>query len=152
VLIKNLSWPLTRSWQKAMVCTINRPYRQRVLAVPGISIQKPRRRKTGVVMVWLCPLHTIAGFMGIPEVASIYFRPLPFISLLLLLVLSSFNSLHAQNATSGGLTGVVTDPSDALVQDASLELKDSAKGIIQTKSTNGVGEPLSPLSHRVTTR
>ena len=59
---------------------------------------------------------------------------------MLLLVLSSSNSLHAQNATSGGLTGVVTDPSDVLVQDASVELKDSAKGIIQTKSTYGVGE------------
>lgn len=89
--------------------------------------------------------------MRISKDASIHLRPLLIISLTLLLVLSSSNLLHAQNATSGGLTGVVTDPSDALLPNASVELKDNAKGIIQTKSTNDVGEYSFSLSHRGTT-
>ena len=66
-------------------------------------------------------------------------RLLFLIPLILLLALSISNSLNAQNATSGGLTGVVTDPSDAVVPGANLELKDNAKGISQTKSTNSDG-------------
>jgi hypothetical protein len=66
-------------------------------------------------------------------------RNLFLISLILLLALSLSNSLTAQNATSGGLTGVVTDPSDAVVPGASVELRDNAKGISQTKTTNPDG-------------
>jgi hypothetical protein len=80
------------------------------------------------------------GFMGNPSDASVPLAPRPFLSLILLLALALSNSLNAQNATSGGLTGVVTDPSNSLVPDATVELKDNAKGIIQTKGTNAVGE------------
>ena len=66
-------------------------------------------------------------------------RPLFLMLLILLLVFSLSNSLFAQNATSGGLTGVVTDPSEAVVPDANVELRDNAKGISQTKSTNADG-------------
>ena len=38
------------------------------------------------------------------------------------------NQLNAQTTTSGGLTGVVTDPSHAVVPDADVEIKDDAKG------------------------
>ena len=46
------------------------------------------------------------------------------------------NSANAQNATSGGLTGIVIDPSGAAVPDTNVELRDNAKGITQTKRTN----------------
>jgi hypothetical protein len=63
-------------------------------------------------------------------------RPLFLISLILLPAGSLSNSLYAQNVTSGGLTGVVTDPSDAVVQDANVDLKDNAKGTrLSTKTT-----------------
>ncbi len=72
--------------------------------------------------------------------ASVPFAARPFRLLILLLALAVSNSLNAQNATSGGLTGVVIDPSGALVAGAGIELKDNAKGIIQTTSTNSIGE------------
>jgi hypothetical protein len=66
-------------------------------------------------------------------------RPLFWISLIPLLMLSPSKSLSAQNATSGGLAGVVTDPSDAVVPHANVELRDNAKGISQKKTTNSDG-------------
>jgi hypothetical protein len=80
----------------------------------------------------LCLIRVLTG-------ASMNLRHLILISLTLVLALSLANSLSAQNATSGGLTGVVTDPSDAVVPGANVELKDNAKGISQTKSTNSDG-------------
>ena len=38
--------------------------------------------------------------------------------------------------TSGALTGVVTDPSHAVVPHAAVELRDNAKGTIQNAKTN----------------
>ena len=65
------------------------------------------------------------------------------IALLLLAVLLSFsNQLAAQTAASGGLIGVVTDPSDAVVPGAKVELWDNAKGTNQTKETKLDGEYL----------
>ena len=58
----------------------------------------------------------------------------------LLLAIFFSQSLAAQNATSGGLTGVVTDPSNALVPSAHVELQDNAKGIVKPSTTNAVGE------------
>jgi len=49
------------------------------------------------------------------------------------------HELVAQTTTSGGLTGVVSDPSHAVVPDAVVELRDSTKGSIQTAKTNGDG-------------
>ena len=66
-------------------------------------------------------------------------------SALLLIGLSLSKGTGAQTATSGGLTGVVTDPSNAVVPDAKVELRDTAKGISQTKSTNLSGEYLFPF-------
>ncbi len=78
--------------------------------------------------------------MGTCNPTFIHLRAVPLFFLILMLAAFVPNSLHSQNATSGGLTGVVTDPSDALVPYANVELKDNAKGITQTKSTNSVGE------------
>jgi hypothetical protein len=65
------------------------------------------------------------------------------ISLLLLAVLlavvSLANRLNAQTTTSGALTGVVTDPSHALVPDAGVDIRDSAKGTVQSTKTDGDG-------------
>lgn len=45
----------------------------------------------------------------------------------------------AQTTTSGALTGVVTDPSKAIVPDAVVELRSDTKGTIQTAKTDGDG-------------
>ena len=66
-------------------------------------------------------------------------RSLLFSFLLLFLSLSFSNELNAQTTTSGGLTGVVTDPSNALVPNAEVEIKDNAKGTIQSTKTDNEG-------------
>jgi hypothetical protein len=48
-------------------------------------------------------------------------------------------ALSAQSTTTGGLTGVVTDPSGAVVPDAIIDLKDNRKGDTQSTKTNGEG-------------
>jgi len=70
-------------------------------------------------------------------------RPLFWISFITLAVLFSFpNQVAAQTAASGGLVGAVTDPSDAVVSGAKVELRDNAKGTNQTKETELDGEYL----------
>jgi Carboxypeptidase regulatory-like domain len=58
---------------------------------------------------------------------------------LLLLVPCLSNHLNAQSTTSGGLTGVITDPSGAVVPDADVEIKDDSKGTIQSTKTDPEG-------------
>jgi hypothetical protein len=62
---------------------------------------------------------------------------LAFSSLFLLAAFS--NELGAQTTTSGGLAGVITDPSNAVVPDASVEIRDAAKGTVQTAKTDREG-------------
>ena len=45
----------------------------------------------------------------------------------------------AQTTTSGGLAGVVTDPSSAVVSNADVEIKDSSKGTTQSTKTDHEG-------------
>jgi len=53
----------------------------------------------------------------------------------LLLAFCLASGLNAQTTTTGGLTGVVTDPSNAVVTDAKVEIRDEGKGTVQeTKS------------------
>jgi Carboxypeptidase regulatory-like domain len=47
--------------------------------------------------------------------------------------------LAAQNTTSGAITGVVTDSTAAVMQDAHVELKDNAKGTAYVSSTDAEG-------------
>jgi hypothetical protein len=60
-------------------------------------------------------------------------------SVLLFLSLSFSNELNAQTTTSGGLAGVVTDPSNAVVPSADVEIKDNAKGTTQSTKTDREG-------------
>src|SRR6185437_13317771 len=70
----------------------------------------------------------------------------------LLLCLSS--SLKAQTTTSGGLTGVVTDPSGAVVPSADVAIKDDDKGTTQSTRTDREGVYrfffLAPSSYTLT--
>src|SRR5271168_2987271 len=62
--------------------------------------------------------------------------------------------LAAQTSTTGDVAGVVTDPSNAIVPDAKLDLKDNAKGNTQNATTNKDGAfrfyLLSPGSYTLT--
>jgi hypothetical protein len=60
-------------------------------------------------------------------------------SSILLLILCLPDELKAQTTTSGGLTGVVRDPSQAAVPDANVEIRDSTKGTSQATKTDGDG-------------
>jgi Carboxypeptidase regulatory-like domain len=55
------------------------------------------------------------------------------------LVLCFVDYLSAQTTTSGGLTGVVSDPSHAVVPDAVVELTDNNKGTIHPAKTDSYG-------------
>nr|UXE44499.1 hypothetical protein Hi04_10k_c2476_00013 [uncultured bacterium] len=59
------------------------------------------------------------------------------ITSLLFVVLTS--NLTAQTTASGGLTGTVADPSNHLVPGAIVELKDNAKGTLQSTKTDAEG-------------
>jgi hypothetical protein len=63
---------------------------------------------------------------------------LPTVSSLFLLAAFS-NKLPAQTTTSGALIGVVTDASKAVVPDAVVEIRDVAKGTVQTAKTDREG-------------
>src|SRR5271169_6638184 len=56
-----------------------------------------------------------------------------------LLFLSLPNKMSSQTTTSGGLTGVVSDPSHAVVPYVVVEIRDNTKGTIQTAKTNSDG-------------
>src|ERR1700740_2631857 len=56
-----------------------------------------------------------------------------------LLFITAASNLIAQTTASGGLTGTVTDPSDHYVPGAILELKDNAKGTLQSTKTDAEG-------------
>jgi hypothetical protein len=60
-----------------------------------------------------------------------------FLGLLLVMPIGIFS--NAQTTTSGGLAGVVTDPSGAVVPNADVEIKDNAKGTHQSTKTDREG-------------
>jgi hypothetical protein len=56
----------------------------------------------------------------------------------LLIILSFSENMRAQTTTSGGLARVVTDPSNALVPDANVEIRDKVVRILhEARSLNG---------------
>src|SRR3989454_7049623 len=57
----------------------------------------------------------------------------------LLLAASPANKLTAQTTASGGLAGVVTDPTNAVVPDADVQIRDNAKGTSQSTKTDREG-------------
>jgi hypothetical protein len=57
----------------------------------------------------------------------------------LLFSISLLNTLYGQTTNSGGLTGVVTDPSHAVVLGADVEIKDDSKGTTQSTKTDREG-------------
>jgi hypothetical protein len=59
--------------------------------------------------------------------------------LLFLLPVAIVSGGRAQTTTSGALDGVVTDPSDAVVQDALVDITSEAKGIDRSTKTDGEG-------------
>ena len=48
--------------------------------------------------------------------------------------------LSAQSIVSGDITGIVTDPSGAIVPNATVTLKNDASGETQTTTTSGSGQ------------
>jgi hypothetical protein len=52
-----------------------------------------------------------------------------------LLAISIANNLHVQTTTSGGLTGVITDQSSAVLPNATVEIRDEAKGTMWVLKT-----------------
>src|SRR5450432_4676039 len=68
------------------------------------------------------------------------FRPI-FAALLVGIFLTTtfLNRLNAQTATSGAVTGVVTDQSGAIVPNADVEIRDVNKGTIESTKSNRDG-------------
>jgi Carboxypeptidase regulatory-like domain len=62
----------------------------------------------------------------------------PFLALLGLLFATSISAC-TQTTTSGGLAGIVTDPSKAVVPDADVKIEDKAKGTTQSTKTDQQG-------------
>jgi hypothetical protein len=56
-----------------------------------------------------------------------------------LLAIPIANHLHAQTTTSGGLTGVITDQSSAVMPNAIVEISDEARGTTRTTKTDREG-------------
>jgi hypothetical protein len=71
--------------------------------------------------------------------ASMTLRRVILLIAVLLVVPCVSNNLQAQTTTSGGLTGVVTDPSSAVVPGTSVEISDNAKGTTQSTKTDREG-------------
>lgn len=68
-----------------------------------------------------------------------FFRPLFFLCSAILLSISCSFNLAAQTTTSGGLTGVISDPSHAVVPEAVVRITDNSKGTTQTAKTDNDG-------------
>jgi len=66
-------------------------------------------------------------------------RPMRLLLTVLLLTVSLSIELHAQTTTSGELTGVVTDPSGAVVPDAEVGIRNTSKGTNQSLKTDRGG-------------
>ena len=59
--------------------------------------------------------------------------------LCMLLLLFVAKPISAQTTSLGAITGVVTDPTNAVVSDATVTIKDTATGQVQTSNTNDAG-------------
>ena len=94
----------------------------------GVVLQRRPQVVTHVErFAWNCGCHSTGWKLPIQLLAIVS------------LALCSIQDSRAQTTTSGGLTGVVSDPSHAVVPEAAVELRDNTKGSIQTAKTNGDG-------------
>ena len=91
-------------------------------------------------------MHALKGIqckgdcaIGSPWGPLMRLRPTRLLFSALLLVVCLSTELTAQTTTSGGLTGVVTDPSHAVVPTAGVEIRDTAKGTTQSTKTDREG-------------
>jgi len=66
-------------------------------------------------------------------------RPLRLFSCSIVVLVCLSNKLEAQTTTSGGLTGVVTDQSGAVVADADVQIKNTSEGTTQSWKTDRDG-------------
>ena len=66
-------------------------------------------------------------------------RPPRFVFSALLLAISFSTEMTAQTTTSGGLTGVLTDPTHAVVVGAEIEIEEQSKGTTQSTKTDREG-------------
>jgi len=66
-------------------------------------------------------------------------RPSSYLYSALLLLVPCSVELRAQTTTSGGLTGVISDPSRAVVPEAVVQIRDNTKGASQTAKTDHDG-------------
>jgi hypothetical protein len=83
------------------------------------------------------------------------FKRLMFVVFALALAISlSPTKLAAQTSTTGAIIGTVTDPSGAVVPNATVDLKDNAKGATQSTKTSGAGiyqfNLLDPSNYTIT--
>jgi hypothetical protein len=74
----------------------------------------------------------LGGFMNLKRFFGVV------LALLAVLSVGSFR-LAAQTTTTGDIAGVVTDPSNAVVPDAKVTIKDNTKGTVQETKTNKDG-------------
>src|SRR5215469_11225637 len=82
-------------------------------------------------------------------------RPMSVLVLVVLFAVgSAANKLNAQTTTSGGLTGVITDQSRAVVTNADIEIRDNVKGTTQSTKSDREGVYrfffLSPAGYTLT--
>src|ERR1700722_13162606 len=63
----------------------------------------------------------------------------------LIVVLAASSLLFAQTSTTGAVAGIVTDPSNAVVKGASVVLKETSTGQVQTTVTDAGGRYLFPV-------
>jgi hypothetical protein len=65
--------------------------------------------------------------------------PLHLVLGVLILEVCGLQKLNAQTTTSGALTGVITDQSNAVISDAEVEIRDNAKGTTQSTKSDREG-------------
>jgi hypothetical protein len=68
-----------------------------------------------------------------------FFRPLLLLCSAVFFLFPCLHNLSAQTTTSGGLTGVVSDPSQAAVPNANVEIRDNTKGTTRATKTDSYG-------------
>src|ERR1700683_1051800 len=81
---------------------------------------------------FLYSIEPLGGCMNLKRICAVLF------ALLVVLSLGS-TRLNAQTQTTGDIAGIISDPSNAVVPDAKVTLKDNTKGNTQDTKTNRDG-------------